>query len=194
MLPKLEITREFYWSTFSYRYLLARSQKWKHQKNVWNLFKVDNNDTRTTSITSFLCYVNFEHFSVSTVDFKHVNTSWVHKFSLIVVSLKSSLSETTITVNNTIKSETYIGKTFHHRRILQIMNIQPNIQNIPKVVTKSLHYTNMRYLFKVKGCVRYIFASLFFKSKGGHLWNKEKCFLFHSKSSFRSRENQILEF
>ena len=45
-----------------------------------------------------------------------------------------------------------------------------------------------------KGCVRYIFASLFFKLKGEHLENKEKCFLFHFKNSFRSRENQVLEF
>ena len=45
-----------------------------------------------------------------------------------------------------------------------------------------------------KGCVRYIFANLFFKSKREHLWNLEKCFLFHFKSSFRYRENQILVF
>ena len=44
-----------------------------------------------------------------------------------------------------------------------------------------------------KGCVRYIFASLFFKSKGEHLGNKEKCFFislqkffsFARKSNFR---------
>ena len=41
----------------------------------------------------------------------------------------------------------------------------------------------------LKGYVRYIFACLFFKSKGEHLENKEKCFLFHFKISFRSREN-----
>ena len=46
----------------------------------------------------------------------------------------------------------------------------------------------------LKGCVRYIFASLFFKSKGEHLGNKQKCFLFHFKSSFCSPENQTLEF
>ena len=46
----------------------------------------------------------------------------------------------------------------------------------------------------LKGCVRYIFASLFFKSKPEHLSNVEKYFLFHFKSSFRSQENQILEF
>ena len=37
-----------------------------------------------------------------------------------------------------------------------------------------------------KHCVRYIFTTSFFKS--------EKGFLFHFKSSFCSRENQILEF
>ena len=46
----------------------------------------------------------------------------------------------------------------------------------------------------IKGCDRYIFASLFFKFKGEHLWNKEKCFSFHFKSSFRSWDNQILNF
>ena len=38
----------------------------------------------------------------------------------------------------------------------------------------------------VKGCVRYIFASLFFMSKMEHFRNKEKCFLFHFESSFHS--------
>ena len=46
----------------------------------------------------------------------------------------------------------------------------------------------------LKGCDHYVFASLFFKSKGEHLGNKEKSFLFHFKSPFHSRENQILEF
>ena len=49
-------------------------------------------------------------------------------------------------------------------------------------------------LYLLKGCICYIFVSLLFKSKGEHLGNKEKCFLFHPKSSFRSRQNQILEF
>ena len=50
------------------------------------------------------------------------------------------------------------------------------------------------FFVNFKGCVRYIFASVFFKSKREHLSNEEKCFLFHFKSSFRSQENQILEF
>ena len=35
------------------RYLLAQSQKWKHQHNVWNMFKVNYKNTRMTSMTSF---------------------------------------------------------------------------------------------------------------------------------------------
>ena len=40
-------------------------------------------------------------------------------------------------------------------------------------------YLNLSLYFLFKGCVRYIFASLFFTSKRQHLWNKEDCFLFH---------------
>ena len=63
--------------------LLVQSQQWKHQNNVWNLFKINNDDTRTTSITSFwglYCYPKavFTHrSSVSIVDFKQVNSGWV---------------------------------------------------------------------------------------------------------------------
>ena len=46
----------------------------------------------------------------------------------------------------------------------------------------------------VKGCVRYIFASLFCLSEREHLWNKEKCFLFYFESSFHPWHNQILNF
>ena len=46
----------------------------------------------------------------------------------------------------------------------------------------------------IKGCVYYIFASLLFMSKREHLWNEEKCFLFHFKKSFHSWDNQILTF
>ena len=50
------------------------------------------------------------------------------------------------------------------------------------------------WLFSVKDCVRYIFASLFCMSKGEHLWKKGKCFLFSFESSFRSWDNQIITF
>ena len=32
---------------FPSRYLLVQSQQWKYQNNVWNLFKVNNKETRT---------------------------------------------------------------------------------------------------------------------------------------------------
>ena len=44
---------------------------------------------------------------------------------------------------------------------------------------------------KLKACVRYIFTSLFCKSKKRDLWSKEKCCLFHFESSFRSWDNKI---
>ena len=31
------------------RYFLEQIQQWEHQSNVWNLFKINNKDTRTTS-------------------------------------------------------------------------------------------------------------------------------------------------
>ena len=37
-----------------------------------------------------------------------------------------------------------------------------------------------------KGCVRYIFAGLFYWYKREHFRNKEKCFLFHFESSYYS--------
>ena len=35
------------------RNLLVQRQQWKNQKNLSNLYKVNNKNTRTTSITSF---------------------------------------------------------------------------------------------------------------------------------------------
>ena len=45
-----------------------------------------------------------------------------------------------------------------------------------------------------KDCVRYIFASLSFKSKREQLWNLGKWFSCHFKTPFRFQENQILIF
>ena len=62
------------------------------------------------------------------------------------------------------------------------------------------HYENSTGLqsegnvINLKGCVCYIFASLFFMFKWKHLWNKGKWFLFHFESFFHSWDNQILTF
>ena len=71
---------------------------------------------------------------------------------------------------------------------------------LPKVVIKMIFILKIYFFLQklkklsLKSCVRYISASLFFKSKRKQLSNYEKCFLLHFKSFFRSRENQILEF
>ena len=65
--------------------LLVQSQRKKHPNNVWNLFKVNNRDTWTTSdiilvflLLTLICFEFwFTHcFGVSTVDFKQVNAAW----------------------------------------------------------------------------------------------------------------------
>ena len=45
-----------------------------------------------------------------------------------------------------------------------------------------------------KGCVHYIFATLFLSLKESTCETRKNAFLFHFKISFRSPENQILEF
>ena len=65
------------------------------------------------------------------------------------------------------------------------------VNSMYKRVTASCAWADVP---DIKGCVRYIFASLFFMSKREHLRNKEKCFLFHFESSSRSLDNQLLTF
>ena len=64
--------------------LTIKTLKRRHwnQNNAWNLFKVNNKDTRMTSLTSYWClycylWTNFTQCSgVSTVDFEQVNANW----------------------------------------------------------------------------------------------------------------------
>ena len=62
------------------------------------------------------------------------------------------------------------------------------IESPLKMVKNGFYFTsNGLFVLKIfKGCVRYIFASLFCISKREHFRNNEKCFLFHVKSSSRS--------
>ena len=43
-------------------HLFVQSQQWKYQTNVWNLFKINNEGTRTRSMISFWC-LYFEQIS-----------------------------------------------------------------------------------------------------------------------------------
>ena len=44
----------FQYTKFSNRHLLVQNQQLKHQRNVWNLFKVNNRGTRTTPLEIYL--------------------------------------------------------------------------------------------------------------------------------------------
>ena len=63
-----------------------------------------------------------------------------------------------------------------------------------KITVRDRRQILLLILSKLKGCVRYIFISLLYMPKKEHLWNKEKCFLSHFKSSFCSWDNQVLNF
>ena len=84
--------------------------------------------------------------------------------------------------------------TEHLRRLLLETELEtPPIIFTYVLVTKSSHQWQSS-TFSFRGMTNYNFASLFCKSKREDLRNKEKCLLFHFKSSFRSRVNQILTF
>ena len=62
--------------------LLIQSQLYKLKKKVWKMFKVNNKNTRTTSLMSWWCFYcllwrHFTPFSIAFVDFEQVNLSWV---------------------------------------------------------------------------------------------------------------------
>ena len=62
------------------RQLFVQIQQWKHQSNVWNLFKVNNKETTEKChwrhIDVFI--VNFEHFYREFFcDFKQVKPAWL---------------------------------------------------------------------------------------------------------------------
>ena len=67
--------------------LLVWSQKWKHWRNEWNMFKVNKKGTKTTSMTSFWClycwlWTNFANcFGVSITDFEQLNADWAQNFT-----------------------------------------------------------------------------------------------------------------
>ena len=54
--------------------LLVQRKQWKHQNHVWNVLKVNNKYTRTTSMSYLLIFLRFHDCSgVSIVDFNQVN-------------------------------------------------------------------------------------------------------------------------
>ena len=54
----------FQYTKFSNRHLLVQNQQLKHQRNVWNLFKVNNRGTRTTPLEIYLLKGEFSKKNV----------------------------------------------------------------------------------------------------------------------------------
>ena len=75
----------------SSQYLLVHSQQTRYQNNVWDLFKVYNKHSRTTSI-SFWClycylWTNFTYCSgISIVGFEQADAGWIHVLTKSVFS------------------------------------------------------------------------------------------------------------
>ena len=91
-----------------------------------------------------------------------------------------------------------IKKLNTHNKLVTLKLVQIK-QTHSFVMLRRKNFTRYTFMLLItelifKGCVCYICCSLFFKSKRKYLSNQEKCFLFYFKSSFCSRESQVLEF
>ena len=68
------------WKVLPSRHLLVQSQQWKHQNNVWNLFKVNDKDFRIKSMMSLWCiyYQIFKDFTFARFHY----WLWTSKYGL----------------------------------------------------------------------------------------------------------------
>ena len=128
------------------------------ETNFWNQVKSEskfNNPMQSTSIYSIVCSAkNKSEKSIPQLTKKNCFTLEMTKWIKIWLA-KSNKSYYNSYFSITTLSETSSQFTFYYK-----------------------------CLSVIKGCVRYIFASLFFKSNREHLRNKEKCFFFTSKALF----------
>ena len=75
---RLQVHPEYTQSAFTFY-----SHQWKQQNHIRNMFEVNNNNTKMTSITLFWCLycklsANFTHCSkVSIINFRQVYAAWV---------------------------------------------------------------------------------------------------------------------
>ena len=82
------------------------------------------------------------------------------------------------------------SQTMRNRFLMEIEKSYTSIVVFKnKIKVKILNISNKFILFKA--CVRYFLSNFYFFTKSLPLKNYEKCFLFHLKSSFRSRDIQI---
>ena len=121
----------------------------------------------------------------------------IRKWLVDLSAGKLTLFHLIIQITRVLLMQIWIGLSLMKNQLLNMLLLsclcyQNCLQKIGVLIHFMYPFFLLRLLFKV--CVCYIFASLFFKSKGEHLWNKENCILFHFKSSCLSWNSQILTF
>ena len=135
------------------RYLLVQNQQWKHQNNVWSLFKFNNKDNTTTSMTSFCClycqlWTDFTHFSdVFIVTLNKLNAGWViftlittfNNFALKIEIIWAKLLVKPISETRNV-NDVFMPIWFIHSRITNLQRIQCkkgiilNVQNLQRKI------------------------------------------------------------
>ena len=81
MLNYILVIYPKFYNSFLCRHLLVQIQQGKHRNNVWNMFRVNDENTRTTSLPLFWClYFDFEWISYINQEF--VLILWTIKYWL----------------------------------------------------------------------------------------------------------------
>ena len=111
------------------------------------------------------------------------------KISWFLIGIWEKLKNMFLSVSRLIATS-WIHEAYHLLNLLntplQIHYRDMKVNNLSKSPSLALFF-HLKIVLELscKGCYHYIFASLFFKSKGEHLWKKEKYFYFTSKAFLR---------
>ena len=103
--------------------------------------------------------------------------NWLSSISRPDISFdtcKISTKVNNMKIRDAIELHKVVKSVKNEKNQILFLSLDPN-------TIKVVVYTDASF----KGCVCYIFASMFCMSKREHLRNKEKCFLFHFENSFR---------
>ena len=115
--------------------------------------------------------------------------NWLSSISRPDISFdtcKISTKVNNMKIRDAIELHKVVKSVKNEKNQILFLSLDPN-------AIKLVVYTDGSF----KGCVCYIFASLFCMSKREHLRNKENCFLFHFENSFRylgSKHSLVMKF
>ena len=161
---------------------------------------LENLATLSNVLDKLCTILQIDLVSLKAIGGKNRETSHKHYYQLLILPYfhlkyfirKRQILENAITLVKLLLLATRHTRPFHITFIFSlpriifsslIMNNQNSFELEFRFVFDSFLNCVCSVLFLFTGCIRYIFASLFCMSKRQHLRNKEKCFLFHFKSS-----------